>query len=111
MLSRLSRSVVSRIAVRSFSSEAASTGAATQVKLNFSLPHETIYDGAPVHSVILPGTEGEYGVTAGHVPYVAQLKPGIVQILHEDSSAEPEKWFICGGYALTHSDSSTVRDT
>ena len=54
-------------------------------------------------------SEGEYGVGAGHVPYVAQLKPGVLQILHEEGSADPEKYFVAGGYALTHPDSTTVR--
>lgn len=54
-------------------------------------------------------SEGEYGVGAGHVPYVAQLKPGVLQILHEEGSNDPEKYFVAGGYALTHPDSSTVR--
>lgn len=79
------------------------------VKLNFSVPHDTIYSGAAVHSVIVPGVEGEYGVTAGHVAYVAQLKPGVLQILHEENTQDPEKYFVAGGYALTHPDSTTVR--
>jgi F-type H+-transporting ATPase subunit delta len=88
------------------SSEAA---ASTMVKLNFSVPHETIYKAASVYSVIIPGVEGEYGVTANHVPYVAQLKPGVLQILHEENTSESEKYFVAGGYALTHPDSTTVR--
>jgi hypothetical protein len=84
--------------------------APTTVKLNFSLPHETIYKGAKVYSVILPGMGGEYGVTANHVPYVAQLKPGVLQILHDEGSAsDVEKYFVSGGYAITHPDSTTVR--
>lgn len=106
MLSRTALSLVRRSAARSFSDAAA---ASSTVKLNFSLPHETIYDGASVHSVIIPGSAGEYGVTANHVPYVAQLKPGVLQILHEEGAGEPEKYFVAGGYALTHDDSSTVR--
>jgi len=53
-------------------------------------------------------SEGEYGVGAGHVPYVAQLKPGVLQILHEEGTTDPEKYFVAGGYALTHPDSTTV---
>ena len=105
MLSRTAQQVARRVAVRSFSSEAAPTA----VNLNFALPHETIYDGASVFQVIIPGSEGEYGVTANHVPYVAQLKPGVLQILHEEVGGEPEKYFVAGGYALTHENSTTVR--
>jgi F-type H+-transporting ATPase subunit delta len=83
--------------------------ASSMVTLNFSAPHEIIYKAASVYSVIIPGVESEYGVTANHVPYVAQLKPGVLQILHEENSGEPEKYFVAGGYALTHPDSTTVR--
>jgi F0F1-type ATP synthase epsilon subunit len=40
---------------------------------------------------------------------VAQLKPGVLQIIHEAGSSEPEKYFVAGGFALTHPDSTTVR--
>jgi F0F1-type ATP synthase epsilon subunit len=81
------------------------------MKLNLGVPHKAIYKGASVHSVILPGAEGDYGVTAGHVPYVAQLKPGVLQILHDETTtaSETEKYFVAGGYAMTHPDSTTVR--
>ena len=106
MLSRTAQQLVRRAVTRHFSSEAAA--AANTVTLNFVLPHETIYNGATVHQVILPGAGGEYGVAANHVPYVAQLKPGVLQILHEESGGEPEKYFVAGGYAFTHPNSVTV---
>lgn len=70
-------------------------------------PHETIYSEAKVSQVIVPGAAGEYGITADHVPIVAQLKPGVLQIMHE--GAEPEKYFVAGGFSLTHDNSVTVR--
>ena len=106
MLSRTAFTLARRTAARCLSTEAAP---ATAVKLNFSLPHETVYNGAEVYSVILPGMEGEYGITANHVPYVSQLKPGVMKILHEEGSTEPENYFVAGGFAFTHADSTTVR--
>ena len=94
---------VSRRVSRCMSTEA-SSGSMT---LNFSLPHETIYSEAKVSQVIVPGAAGEYGITADHVPIVAQLKPGVLQIMHE--GAEPEKYFVAGGFSLTHDNSVTVR--
>ena len=88
---------------RAMSTEAAS-GSMT---LSFNLPHETIYSEAQVSQVIVPGAAGEYGVTADHVPLVAQLKPGVLQILHEGSS-EVEKYFVAGGWSITHPGSKTV---
>jgi F-type H+-transporting ATPase subunit delta len=107
MLSRsIVRKVLPRTLTRGLSSEAAP---ASSVTLNFSVPYESIYNGASVFQVIVPGVEGEYGVTPNHVPYVAQLKPGVLQILHEEGNfADSEKYFVAGGYALTHENSVTV---
>ena len=109
MLSRSSlvvRKVLPRTVASAFSSEA--TAEATSVTLNFSVPYESIYSGAKVSLVIIPGVEGEYGVTANHVPYVAQLKPGVLQVMFEDSGSDSEKYCVAGGYAFTHSNSVTV---
>jgi F-type H+-transporting ATPase subunit delta len=80
--------------------------ASGSMTLNFNLPHETIYSEAKVSQVIVPGSSGEYGVTADHVPIVAQLKAGVLQIIHE-GQAEPEKYFVAGGFSLTHPNSVT----
>jgi F-type H+-transporting ATPase subunit delta len=97
MLSRSAQSLLRRTATRAMSSESSATSSRT-MKLNFSVPHKAIYNNATVYSVILPGVEGEYGVTGGHVSYVAQLKPGVLQILHEEgTNSEPEKYFVAGG--------------
>jgi F-type H+-transporting ATPase subunit delta len=105
VLSRASVLGASReAAARTFSSE--SEAAASSVSLNFSVPYESIYNGASVEQVIIPGVEGEYGVTANHVPYVAQMKPGILTVMFD--SSESEKYFVAGGYAVTHSNSVTV---
>lgn len=83
--------------------------APTKMTLNFALPHETIYAGAEVDTVIIPGADGEYGVTVNHVPVVSQLKAGVLQIIHE--SGDPEKYFVAGGFALTHENSVTVSNS
>lgn len=54
------------------------------------------------------GLAGEYGVTKNHSPVIAELKAGVVQIVHEPGQA-PEKYFVSGGFALTHANSVTVR--
>lgn len=108
----LSRSVVRKILPQTVQRAAMSTEAAaepaTAVTLNFSVPYESIYNETSVYQVIVPGVEGEYGVSAGHVPYIAQLKPGVVQIVHEEgATGDSEKYFVPGGYALTHPNSVT----
>lgn len=99
---RRTTSILSRRAL----STAADDAASGLMTLNFNLPHETIYSGAKVSQVIVPGAAGEYGVTSDHVPLVAQLKPGVLQILHEGTS-EAEKYFVAGGFSVTHPNSTT----
>ena len=59
---------------------------ATGLTLNFNLPHQVIYNKKTVSQVILPGEDGEFGVTAGHSAQIEQLNPGVVTILHESVS-------------------------
>ncbi len=100
-----SRYQASRYAFLSTEVEGAASGVMT---LNFNLPHETIYSGAKVTQVIVPGAAGEYGVTADHTPIVAQLKPGVLQILFPDGQ-EADKYFVPGGFSISHPNSVTVR--
>lgn len=85
--------------------EEASGGEVT-AKLNFALPHEAIYHNEPVHSVVIPGLVGEYGVSGQHQPVLSELKAGVVQV-YKTEQGEPEKYFISGGFALTHEDATT----
>ena len=42
-------------------------------------PERLVFAGE-VNQVDVPGEEGEFGVLAGHAPYVATLKPGMLKI-------------------------------
>ncbi|MEW5312105.1 MAG: hypothetical protein WDW38_003757 [Sanguina aurantia] len=53
----------------------------------------------PKDSVLLPGVDGYFGLKASHVPTIAQLKPGLVE-LH--AAGEVVKYFISGGFAFVH---------
>lgn len=57
-----------------------------------------------LEQVLLPGVEGYFGVKANHVPIIAQLKPGVVE-LHEGT--EVTKYFVSGGFAFVHPNSVT----
>jgi ATP synthase, Delta/Epsilon chain, beta-sandwich domain len=62
--------------------EAAAAVSSGSMTLNLCTPHAPIYKGKAVDKVILPGDDGEYGVTAGHSPLISQLQPGVVTIIH-----------------------------
>lgn len=90
---------------RSFADDAA-VGLTGRMKLNFNLPQLTLYDSADVSSVVVPGAMGEYEVTANHVPIVAELKAGLLTIKRGEGI--DERYFIPGGFSLTHAGSVTV---
>lgn len=86
---------------------AADSGAGSGfLNLNFNLPHQSIYNQKEVDKVILPGEDGEFGVTAGHSPMINQLQPGMVTVVH--TSGESEKFFVSGGFAVTGAEGTNV---
>jgi F-type H+-transporting ATPase subunit epsilon len=51
-----------------------------------------------VYMVVVPGTEGESGIMAGHAPYMTTLKDGDVAV-YRSAGALPEKIAVSGGFA------------
>ena len=51
-----------------------------------------------VHMVVVPGTEGESGIMAGHAPYMTTLKNGEISV-YRSAGANPEKIAVSGGFA------------
>jgi F-type H+-transporting ATPase subunit epsilon len=51
-----------------------------------------------VHMVVVPGTEGESGIMAGHAPYMTTLRDGEVAV-YRSAGASPEKIAVTGGFA------------
>jgi len=58
-------------------------------------PERLVFAGE-VSQVDVPGEEGEFGVLAGHAPYVATLKPGVLTIYGD---TEPQRMVVQGGFA------------
>lgn len=59
-----------------------------------------------IDMVLLPALTGDFGAMPGHVPTVAQLRPGVVTI-HNEMDKDVEKYFVSSGYAFVHADSTT----
>lgn len=87
--------------------EAAEADAPAPTKLSFSfyLPHQVLHQGAEVDMVLLPATTGDFGVMPGHVPAVAQLRPGVVTV-HKELDKDVQKYFVSSGFAFVHPDST-----
>jgi F-type H+-transporting ATPase subunit epsilon len=57
---------------------------------------ETLLFSGDVSQVDLPGSEGDFGVLAGHAPIVTTLRPGIL-VIHGESGAL--RVVVNGGFA------------
>ena len=55
--------------------------------------------------VTVPGTEGDFGVFAGHAPVIASLRSGVVEV---DGADGAERIYIAGGLADVKQDQMTV---
>ena len=51
-----------------------------------------------VYMVVVPGSEGESGILAGHAPYMTTLRDGDISV-YRTQSGQPEKIAVTGGFA------------
>ena len=75
-------------------------------KLHFSLvsPERELFSGL-VDQVDAPGSEGDFGVLAGHAPFMTTLKEGRVTV-HNDGQLKVYE--VRGGFADVTPDGLTV---
>ena len=74
--------------------------------LHFELvsPEKLVFSGE-VTQVDVPGVEGEFGVLAGHAPYVSTLRPGILTV---HAATGDQKIIVLGGFAEVSAQGLTV---
>jgi hypothetical protein len=88
---------IARVGVpsRSFADATAAAPSGSNLVINFNTPHATVLPNKQVKFVILPGENGEYGVTAGHGNLISQLKPGVVAVHHVSVSVGLHPMPVC----------------
>ena len=59
---------------------------------------ERLVRSEEVFMVVVPGTEGDFGVLAGHAPYMSTLRNGDISI-YRAAGGEPERIPVEGGFA------------
>ncbi|MBW7965568.1 F0F1 ATP synthase subunit epsilon [Bradyrhizobium sp. BR 10261] len=67
-------------------------------------PEKLAFTGE-VDQVDVPGWEGDFGVLAGHAPFVAAVRPGILTII---AGGQKQKVIVTGGLAEVSDDRLTV---
>jgi len=74
--------------------------------LHFELvsPEKLVFSGE-VDQVDVPGIEGDFGVLAGHAPYVSTLRPGILTV---HVAGGDQKIVVLGGFAEVSAQGLTV---
>jgi F-type H+-transporting ATPase subunit epsilon len=75
-------------------------------KFHFDLvgPEKLLYSGE-VEQVDVPGSEGDFGVLAGHAPLIAMLRPGVLTIY---TGSEQIRAVVTGGFAEANPTGLTV---
>lgn len=67
-------------------------------KIHFDLVSpEQMLLSEDVTMVTLPGTEGYFGVLAGHAPVISTLRPGVIEV--KDGETGDMRIFVRGGFA------------
>ena len=74
--------------------------------LHFELvsPEKLVFSGE-VEQVDVPGAEGDFGVLAGHAPFVTTLRPGILTV---HGSGGAQEIVVLGGFAEVSDEGLTV---
>lgn len=60
-----------------------------------------------VHMVVVPGSEGEFGVLEGHAPFMSTIRDGAIKVYRSENAA-PEEIQIQGGFAEVGANGLTV---
>jgi F-type H+-transporting ATPase subunit epsilon len=67
---------------------------------------ERLLMSAEADMVVMPGSEGDFGVLAGHAPVISSVRPGVIEV--HDEGKETERIFITGGFAEVTGQGLTV---
>jgi len=67
-------------------------------KVEFELVSpEKLLTSQPVDMVVVPGSEGDFGILAGHAPMISTVRPGVIDIYEGDRVVD--RVFVAGGFA------------
>ncbi len=76
-------------------------------KISFDLVSpEKLLLSEDAEMVTLPGTEGYFGVLAGHAPVISTLKPGVISI--KGGPDGDQRFFVTSGFADVSAQKLTV---
>ena len=68
---------------------------------------ERLVRSEDVHMVVVPGSEGDFGVLAGHAPVMSTIRSGELAV-YRTQNGEPERIAVEGGFAEVNERGLTV---
>ena len=68
---------------------------------------EKLVRSAEVYQVVVPGTDGDFGVLEGHAPFMSTVRDGAIQVF-TSAGAAPEMIPVEGGFAEVNEKGLTV---
>ena len=68
---------------------------------------EKLVRSEDVYQVVVPGTDGDFGVLEGHAPFMSTVRDGTLRIYKTDG-ATPEEIQVQGGFAEVGENGLTV---
>jgi F-type H+-transporting ATPase subunit epsilon len=68
---------------------------------------ERLVRSEDVYMVVVPGSEGDFGVLAGHAPVMSTIRDGELAV-YRTQGAQPERIAISGGFAEVNDKGLTV---
>jgi F-type H+-transporting ATPase subunit epsilon len=69
---------------------------------------ERLVRSEEVYMVVVPGTEGDFGVLEGHSPTMTTIRSDASLEIYASAGAAPEKLSIAGGFAEVNDKGLTV---
>jgi F-type H+-transporting ATPase subunit epsilon len=61
---------------------------------------------AEADMVVVPGSEGDFGVLHGHAPLISTVRPGVLEVLQ--GNKVEQRFIVVGGFAEVTSERCTV---
>ena len=78
---------------------------ADKVQFELVSPERLLVSEA-VDMVVVPGSEGDFGVLPGHAPFISAVRPGVIEVY--EGNTVTERIFVAGGFAEVSNDRCTV---
>ena len=78
-------------------------------KLQFELVSpEKLLLSQPVAMVVVPGSEGNFGVLPGHALLISTVRPGVIDVYADEQAKISQSIFVAGGFAEVTPERCTV---